>query len=145
MIRLLMKTPWKINPIVKLINRYRIKIRAGVVIAVVVFVYMFVATGEALWQNYQINQDIVKLKMDIIQVGEENIQLKNLIAYLKTESFREKEARRKLGYKKPNEVVVAIPQSNFIYTQPGTTQSETTTDNQTHLTNPQKWWEYVFG
>jgi len=136
---------WKVNPIIKFINRYKPKVRASVVITTIIFVYMFVATGEALWQNYQINQDIIKLKIDIIQLNKENIQLKNLIAYLKTESFREKEARRKLGYKKPDENVVAIPQDNFIHVEPGTTQTESSPENSIHLNNPQKWWEYIFG
>lgn len=136
---------WKINLIKKLISRKQLKFSVSVVIAVIVFVYMFVATGEAVWQNYRINQEIVQLKLGIAQLEGENIQLKNLIAYLKTESFREKEARRKLGYKKPGEQVVAIPQDNFIHTDLGTTEDEQTTEPQTHLSNPQKWWEYILG
>lgn len=115
------------------------------VIAGVVFIYMFVSTGEALWQNFQINQEIVVLRNDIIQLEQQNAQYKNLIAYLKTESFKEKEARRKLGYKKPGETVVAIPQDNFLHIDPGTTKTNETPENKPVMSNPQKWWDYILG
>ncbi len=136
---------WKDNPIRKFILKQKFRLPIGTLIAGIIFVYMFVATGEALWQNYQINQEIAKLKLDIVQLEQENTQLKNLIAYLKTESFKEKEARRKLGYKKPGEQVVAIPQDNSSLTQPGNTKTEDQADTQIKMSNPQKWWEYVLG
>ena len=135
----------KDNPIKKFIAKYKVRLRVGVIIGIVIFVYMFVATGEAIWQNYRINQEIVQLKLEIAQLEQQNAAFKNLIAYLKTESFKEKEARRKLGYRKPGEQVVAIPQDNFINTDPGNTKGDAPVDNQPHLTNPQKWWEYVLG
>lgn len=136
---------WTTNPIRKFLSQRKFKISVSALIAVVVFVYMFIATGEALWQNYQINQEIVQLKNQIIQLKNDNVKLNNLIAYLKTESFREKEARRKLGYKKPGEQVVAIPQDNFISTDPGNTKEQAAPNNQPQLSNPQKWWEYILG
>ena len=136
---------WKDNPIRKFISQRKLKVRASVLAVLIVFVYMFVATGQAIWQNYQINQEIAKLKLEIVQLGKDNVQLKNLIAYLKTDSFKEKEARRKLGYKKPGEKVVAIPQDNFAYTNPGNTKETAPADNQPNLNNPEKWWEYILG
>ena len=136
---------WKDNPIRKFISQHKLRFRISTVLASVVFIYMFIATSEALWQNYQINQEITQLKLEITQLGQENAQLKNLIAYLKTESFREKEARRKLGYKKAGEKVVALPQNDFPHIEPGDTTTEDNTENQLQLSNPQKWWEYIFG
>ncbi|MBU1092081.1 septum formation initiator family protein [Patescibacteria group bacterium] len=136
---------WKDNPIKKLLIWKKLRIRINTVIAGIVFTYMFFATGEALWQNFQINQEIVVLKDNIIQLEQRNIQYKNLIAYLKTESFREKEARRKLGYKKPGETVVAIPQDTFLHIDPGTTKTNETPENKPVMSNPQKWWDYIFG
>ena len=145
MMGVLFNAMWKENPIRKFFRRWKLKIRIGALIAGIIFVYMFVATGSAVWQNYQINQEIIKLKSEIVQLGKDNTQLINLIAYLKTESFREKEARRKLGYKKPGEEVVAIPQDNFVHTDPGNTKDSSPTPDQPQLSNPQKWWEYIIG
>jgi len=136
---------WKENPIKKLLTWKKLRLPISTVISGIVFVYMFFATGEALWQNFQINQEIVFLKNEIIQLEQQNIQYKNLIAYLKTESFREKEARRKLGYQKPGETVIAIPKDSFLHVDPGTTKTNETLDNKPVLSNPQKWWDYVFG
>ena len=142
---LLMKIPWKINPIARFISQKKLRFRISFLVAWAIFGYMFFATGEALWQNLQINQEIVRLKDEITQLGQQNIQYKNLIAYLKTEPFREKEARRKLGYKKTGETVVAIPQDNFLYIDPGTTETDETPNNKPILSNPQKWWDYILG
>ena len=139
------KTMWKNNPIKKLLIWKKLRLRMSTVVIGIVFVYMFFATGEALRQNFQINQEIFFLKNEIVQLEQQNVQYKNLIAYLKTESFREKEARRKLGYKKPGETVIAIPQDNFLHIDPGTTQTNETPKNKPVLSNPQKWWDYILG
>ncbi|MFH0912434.1 MAG: septum formation initiator family protein [Patescibacteria group bacterium] len=136
---------WKNNPIKKFLAQRKWQISIGSVIGLIVFSYMFVATAEAMWQNYKINQEIFALKLEITQLEQENIDWKNLIAYLKTESFREKEARRKLGYKKPDETVVALPQDNFAYNNPGSVNNQPVEEQPSKLTNPQKWWDYIFG
>ena len=136
---------WKINPIRKFLNQRQLKFSVKVLAAAAVFIYMLIATSEALWQNYRTNQEIGQLKIEIVQLEKANLQIKNLIAYLKTESFREKEARRKLGYKKPGEQVVALPQDNFVRTDLGTTKDAGTPEPEAHLSNPQKWWDYIFG
>lgn len=136
---------WKINPIRKFLSQRQLKFSVKVLIAAAVFIYMLIATGEALWQNYRTNQEIAQLRIEITTLERENVQIKNLIAYLKTESFREKEARRKLGYKKPGEQVVALPQDNFIHTDLGTTKDTTLSEPEVRLSNPQKWWDYILG
>lgn len=136
---------WKINPIRKFLSQRQLKFSVKVLIAAAVFIYMLIATGEALWQNYRTNQEIAQLRVEIAILERENVQIKNLIAYLKTESFREKEARRKLGYKKPGEQVVALPQDNFIHTDLGTTKGTKTPEPEVRLSNPQKWWDYILG
>src|SRR3990167_2258066 len=86
------------------IKRQR-KLRSQILTAIFasIFVYMLVGTIEAVWQNYAINKEVAKLRAEIVQLQEEGRQVKYLIAYLGTESFKEREARRKLGYKKPGE------------------------------------------
>jgi len=110
-----------------------------------IFVYMIVGTGEALWQNYAINKEINHLKAEIAQLTDEGHQLKYLIAYLGTESFKEREARRKLGYKKPGEQVLALPNSILEELTPGQANGEEDTEKKPELSNPQKWQEFIFG
>ncbi|MBU1082830.1 septum formation initiator family protein [Patescibacteria group bacterium] len=110
-----------------------------------VFSYMVFATGETLWQNYEVNREIAKLKVEIVQLQEQGQDLKYLIAYRGTESFKEREARRKLGYKKPGEKVLAITSPLLDNVGSGQAKDMPETQAKTKITNPQKWLEYIFG
>jgi cell division protein FtsB len=95
------------------IDRFIIYIRTHVWLvawAITVFL-LLVSIFNVVWQNYRINQDIDDQKQEIAKLESENGDLKNLIAYLQTDSFKEKEARRKLNYQKPGEKVLLIPRS----------------------------------
>ena len=108
-------------------------------------IYMVTAISETIWQNYNINKEIVRLKNEITELREQGQALRHLIAYRGTESFKEREARRKLGYKKPGEQVLAIPYSNLNSIESGQTKEAEIDQDQKNLTNPQKWAEYIFG
>lgn len=60
-------------------------------------------------KSYQANRRIADLKQQIdnLKVGNEN--LRNLLVYYQTNTFRELEARRRLGLKKASEKVFIIP------------------------------------
>ncbi|OGB75046.1 hypothetical protein A2810_00780 [candidate division Kazan bacterium RIFCSPHIGHO2_01_FULL_49_10] len=128
------------------IKRQR-KLRSQILTAIFasIFVYMLVGTIEAVWQNYAINKEVAKLRAEIVQLQEEGRQVKYLIAYLGTESFKEREARRKLGYKKPGEQVLALPNSILEELTPGQANDSTDPEAKPELSNPQKWQEFIFG
>jgi len=69
-------------------------------------------TGFLLYQsiyfNYKLNKKVSALKKEILQLQEKQEQIKSLIAYYKTSSFQELEARRKLGLKMPGEKVIKV-------------------------------------
>jgi cell division protein FtsB len=103
--------------------------------------YLLFLFGRSAYKNYQINQRIKELQASITTLNEQNTNLKNLIAYYQTETFRELEARRKLGLKKPGEIVVALPENTeeVLQTENPEEKKEQTTPNW------KKWWEYLFG
>lgn len=71
--------------------------------------YVFFIVGKSIYTNYLSNKELEKEELKI-QNLEYNIQnLKNEINYYQTKSFKEKEARAKLGYKAPGENVIALP------------------------------------
>jgi cell division protein FtsB len=126
-------------------RRRKLQSQVGTAVLVIVFAYMTIGTIEALWQNHTINKDIATLRNEIVQLQEEGRQLKYLIAYLGTESFKEREARRKLGYKKPGEQVLALPNSILEELTPGQANSSNDAESKPELSNPQKWWEFILG
>lgn len=72
-------------------------------------IYTFFMLGRVIWKNYQLKKQAENIKRQISQVEAENKDLSNLILYYQSDSFREVEARKKLGLKKPDEKVVNIP------------------------------------
>lgn len=136
----------KIDKLSQFTKKKKLRSQILTAMGVAVFVYMLIATVEAVWQNYKINIEIDKLKTEIVLLEQHGQELKHLIAYRGTESFKEREARRKLGYRKPYEKVIAIPQPEFNNTEPGnTTNSQEDEKDKLLQSNPQKWWDYIFG
>ncbi len=84
-----------------------IKIASFVVIIWVIFLL-----GRSIWQNWLLRQSIEKLNEQIVTLEKEKKGLNNLIIYYQSDTFKELEARKKLGLKKPGEKVVILPSSD---------------------------------
>lgn len=64
--------------------------------------------GRSLWQNWDLKHSIWKLTDQIATLEQQKKDLENLNLYYKSDSFKELEARRKLGLKKPEEKIFII-------------------------------------
>ncbi|MBI4029729.1 septum formation initiator family protein [Candidatus Berkelbacteria bacterium] len=115
------------------------------VVLILVLVYTLFLLGRSVYFNYQTNQEIRNLKTAISKDKDEVENLKNLIAYYQTESFKELEARRKLGLKKPGEEVVSVPENIASQSLPEKQKPATILEKGFESPNYQKWWEFVFG
>lgn len=78
-------------------------------IVLLVIAYMAVSVGRSVLKNYRINQRIEALKQEIAILEQEKAHLTNLIAYYKTETFKELKTREELGLHKAGEQVLAVP------------------------------------
>lgn len=78
-------------------------------VVIVIVGYVIVSVGNSVRKNYQINQRILKLENQIKAVQQEKDYLDSLIAYYKTDTFKELKAREELGLQKPGEKVVVVP------------------------------------
>lgn len=74
-----------------------------------IFVGFFWMVGRSAWQNHLIQKQITGLQGQLNAMRAENQHQQLLLNYYQTESFRELEARRKLGLKKPDEKALAVP------------------------------------
>ncbi len=121
-----------------------IRQRSGNIFALIVIGYLLLGSVKLIVENYRIHQDRISLKNEISSLEEQNTQLKNLTAYYRTDSFKEKEARTRLNYQKPGERVIVVPMptgddsSNL--TRPGIETKPTPPPS-----NPEAWWRYFFG
>ena len=104
--------------------------------------------------QYQVNQEIDELEDEINRLDKKNQELENLIEYLETDQFVDRQAREGLNFKKPGEEVVVI--------KDGSSQAQLATSGQAvrdaygisgsytgnrqqQATNPGRWWRYFFG
>jgi cell division protein FtsB len=99
-------------------------------LAVVLF-----ATVKLLTQKYQVDKQIAELQARADRVRGENQKLSELVNYLNTTQYQQKEAREKLNLKKEGEFVVSLPNKNENTTEyvPPTPES-----------NPKKWYNFFF-
>lgn len=107
--------------------------------------YTFFVLGKMVWQNYQVNQQISNLERDISGIEKENQKLSDLIAFFQTETFKEKEAREKLGMVKPGEKVLVFPgdenSENTITDTKGVSEEK---NKQEEMPTYKKWWNFFF-
>jgi len=105
----------------------------------IIFLYLAVLTGRSMYQNWQTTQEAKRIKAEIETLEAERENLQNLITYYQTKSFKEKEARRKLGLVKPDEKVVILSQE----TNPPQNLTKPISE-EPKKANWQLWWDFFF-
>ncbi len=111
-----------------------------------IIIYILFLLGKTVWQNYGINQEIAKSEEGINQLQEENKRLENLIEYYQSSSYKEQEARLKLGYQKEGEKVFIVSKSQEKRETEEKEKAESVKkkNNLASKSNYSKWWEFFF-
>ena len=78
---------------------------------VIVAAYLCVQAGQAVYKNYQSQQQVVDLQNRLAQAQIERDRLTALLVYYQTDSYKEKQLRQDLLLRKPGEAVFALPES----------------------------------
>lgn len=125
-----------------------------------VFFWMIFLLVRSVWQNWSLRQSINKLNDQIVTLEQDKNDLNNLIIYYRSDSFKELEARKKLGMKRPDEKMVILPVLPSSSSSPAPSgQSESTPNNfseevkkeqetlrpveeNSAVSNWQLWWQY---
>lgn len=71
--------------------------------------YLFFVISRTIYTNYNSNKELDKERQAVAMLRGEIADIQNKINYYQTSSFKEKEAREKLGYKAPGESVISLP------------------------------------
>jgi cell division protein FtsB len=118
----------------------------SIVLLVMIGLYIAFLLYQSVLFNYQTNQRISSLQADIRKLEQDNSQLGVLIAYYKTDSFRELEARRKLGMKLPGEKVVTVEVKETPSAQSSSTQTNSEGSAKTSSRpNWRLWLDFIAG
>jgi cell division protein FtsB len=120
-----------------------LKRRASWLFGLVIFGYLLVGSGKLVYENYRVHEDEGRLSTEVEQLRQHNLELESLLAYYRTDSYKEKEARARLNFQKPGEklVVVPIPEGEDVSSSlaPGPQTEQETPDS-----NPRQWWKFFF-
>ena len=71
--------------------------------------YLIFIVGRVIFINYNSNKSIVEEEKKVTSMRDDIQYLEFQINYFQTYSYKEKEAREKLGYIAPGETVVSLP------------------------------------
>lgn len=69
-----------------------------------------IRTAHSIWRVYKSRDQIILAQKSAEEVKAENENLKKQLAKVQTDEFVIEEARTKLGYARPNETLINIPQ-----------------------------------
>lgn len=108
--------------------------------------YILFLLGKSLWTNYQLKRMIDKLHSQIATLELQKKDLENLIVYYKSDAFKELEARKKLGYKRPDENVMVLPATPTPMNFPAEVEKEkqgvVVEKEEVKTANWLLWWEF---
>ena len=114
------------------------------VAGLVVLVSIGVSLGKEAYRKRQVQKEIEDLQSQIKQLGQENGDLNNLIAYFSTPQFQEKEAREKLNLQKDNEQMIILHKDLAAKNQPQASQDKTPAAQNDNSPNWRKWLNFFF-
>lgn len=129
------------QPIVRRLLRSKIVIMAEVVLLVV----LSSALAKEVVRKYQVESEIRQLEDKKAELNQQNLELTELVKYFNEDSYKEEQARLKLGLQKSGESVVAVlgAETAAVESEDDTTQSLSYVED-ANQTNPQRWWKYFF-
>jgi cell division protein FtsB len=111
----------------------------------VVLVLIGISLGKETYRKHQIQKEIEHLQSQIEELNKENSQLGDLMTYLSSQDYQEKEAREKLNLQKADEKMIVLQKELGAQDKKdenaATNEQVPTEDNSP---NWQKWWKFFF-
>ena len=114
------------------------------VAGLVILVSIGVSLGKEAYRKRQVQKEIEDLQSQIKQLGQENGDLNNLIAYFSTPQFQEKEAREKLNLQKDNEQMIILHKDLAAKNQPQDSGGQAPIAQNDNSPNWRKWLNFFF-
>ena len=110
-----------------------------------VLVLIGISLGKEVYRKRQIQKEIEGLQSQISQMGQQNGDMENLISYLSSTDFQEKQAREKLNLQKSDEKMIVL-RKDVVQpdSQPPNTAVNPQAPPEDNSPNWQKWWKYFF-
>ncbi len=120
-------------------------IRAIIFLVLVIVGIFGFASLKEIRQKKAIENEITSLKKQAERIRQENMQVKEKLAYLSSEDYQKMKAKEKLNLQEPNEKVIILSQG-FVKSKKKIIPINQTVQPLAIATesNFQKWWKYFF-
>jgi cell division protein FtsB len=129
-----MKTPEKKRFIHRILTSRGVLLLEGILIIIIV-----IGITKEVVRRMSLRQEIATLELQIAELQAQNRSLGEYVASINTDSFREREARKRLNLQRPGETLLIVPESN------GTPLIATTSPSVSPTaSNTERWWHYFF-
>ncbi len=112
-------------------------------VAGAITLFFAVAIVREFFQSRLVGQQLHRLRQDVVQEEKRQKELQELLTYLSSPTFQERQARLELGLKGTGEKVVIVP-GDATTTQPGAAKQNSSSTANPEETNPDRWWRYFF-
>lgn len=107
---------------------------------ILIISYLVVVLAQTVKRNYDLNQQLTELKSQISLVNDQKAELAYNLQYYATDSFKEREARAKLGLQLPGESVIILP-----HTSPAPAAAAASTTTVKSKSNLHQWLDFLTG
>jgi cell division protein DivIC len=113
------------------------------ILLLAVLLYVTYRLSNKVYKRNQINKEVMKLQTEIANLNQENQDLNELINYLQTDDFKEKEAKDKLNLIKEGEQLVLVKEKES-QLQEIVEEEKSKTEVVVNHANYYWWWYYFF-
>ena len=104
--------------------------------------WLYMLSRKENVRDKTIGSEISRLEMEAEKIREDNLSLKDRIAYFSSDAFQEREAKEKLDYRKQDEKVVMVrPSREGVLTPTTLLSSDESGYNEQDIPNHRKWWK----
>jgi cell division protein FtsB len=109
-----------------------------------VLVLIGISLGKETYRKHQIQKEIGDLQSQIEGLNKENSQLGDLMTYLSSTDYQEKEAREKLNLQKADEKMIVLQRVLGAEKKNESTAPKEQSPAEDTSPNWQKWWKFFF-
>lgn len=127
------------NPTKKRLLHRILTSRGVLVIEVILIAIILVGIAKEVTRRVALKREIQALEQQIATLRAQNQSLGEYVASIDTDTFREREARKRLNLQLPGETLLILPDE-----QNSTTVATVASAESASTTNPQRWWHFFF-
>ncbi len=106
----------------------------------VVFVLTVFAYGRSYYQDYEVKQEIIRLKEEVRNLESRKMETLEILQYVQSSVFAEEKARLELNMAKPGEKSVIFSETRSEESEGGQKDEKDIKSN--NISNITKWWKY---